>query len=171
MSGRSRLRLLLKIVVVLGGGSSILLSYRRFPLEKILPGGVGRVLTSTPIVPGSRFSWGEATHGFTRVPPSTEVVNNIRALARALEPYRRRVGAPMNVTSWYRPEPFNSAAGGVRNSSHLNGRAVDFWVEGWSGSQLYDLALSMGWDGGVGRYLSFPALCHLDIGAKRSWVN
>ena len=42
-----------------------------------------------------------------------------------LQPLREAYGKPIVVTSGYRPTALNSAVGGVKNSQHLTGEAVD----------------------------------------------
>lgn len=45
-----------------------------------------------------------------------------------LEPVRGRFGLPVRVHSGWRPPARNAAAGGVKASDHLTGRAADFHV-------------------------------------------
>lgn len=132
-----------------------------------LPGYLSDFELNKPIVPNGSFTWGEALHGGTRIPVTREEVINIMTLASNLQAARNKIGRPFYVTSWYRPEPFNTAAGGVSNSQHLNGKAVDFWVDGYSGVEIAGM-LSW-WSGGLGTYRHFPYLCHLDIGPYRRW--
>lgn len=117
------------------------------------------------IVPNGNFTWGEATHGGQRLPNQIAHFDNILALARAIQPYRTRSGRPWTVTSWYRPEPWNSQAGGVPNSLHLTGRAVDFAVDmDWG--QIS--ALLRDWPGGFGIYRNTGHV-HLDLGPHGRW--
>jgi uncharacterized protein YcbK (DUF882 family) len=118
------------------------------------------------IIPGGNFTWAEATHGGTRRPTPSHR-QNIIALATELQKARKQIGKPFHITSWYRPEPFNSQAGGVSNSQHLTGKAVDFWVDGVPSSSL--VVLLHWWPGGMGRYPSMPDILHLDIGPRRRW--
>jgi hypothetical protein len=134
-----------------------------------LPGGKGTVYTDQPIIPGGSFTWGEATHGGSRVPQTPEHVDNILALAKPLQKAREQIGKPFRVTSWYRPEPWNSRAGGARRSQHLSGRAVDLAVAGLSGRQLA-MEVMAWWPGGIGIYPgSRRHIIHLDVGSKRKW--
>jgi len=120
-----------------------------------------------PIIPDGDFYWHEATHDGQRLPQSKLVAENILALAKRLQPLRDKIGKPFHITSWYRPEPFNSRAGGARFSQHLDGKAVDFYVDGYRG---FELAVRFaGWDGGLGTYLHLPDIIHLDIGLNRRW--
>lgn len=134
-----------------------------------LPGGKGTVYTDQPIIPGGAFTWGEATHGGTRIPQTVEHANNMVALAKQLQKAREQIGKPFRITSWYRPEPWNSRAGGARRSQHLHGGAIDIVVEGYNGRQL-GRALMSWWPGGMGIYPgNRQHILHLDIGAKRNW--
>lgn len=59
--------------------------------------------------------------------PSDEVFDNLRLLALKLEEVRTLLGdKPIVVTSCYRSLEVNKRAGGVANSHHISGHAVDF---------------------------------------------
>lgn len=58
---------------------------------------------------------------------------------------KRRVG----ITSWYRPEPINREVGGVRNSFHVSGLAIDIYTPGWPIEELYRW-MRPRWSGGFG---------------------
>jgi len=132
-----------------------------------LPGFASTFYLSEPILPNGHFYWREALHNGERIPQSKAHVENILALARRLEEVRDRLGGfPMTVTSWYRPEPWNSRAGGVPNSRHTVGQAVDFLRPGLTGRQM--AARLRDWPGGMGVYASYPNLLHLDIRPYRS---
>jgi len=132
-----------------------------------LPGYQSNFYLENPIVPGGNFTWGEALHGGERIPRTKEEVENIIALATKLQVARQQINRPFHITSWYRPEPFNSRAGGAKYSQHLTGKAVDLWVDGYSGFELR--LLLHWWKGGLGTYSNLPKIIHLDIGAHRRW--
>ena len=50
------------------------------------------------------------------------------AFLQMLDDARSIAGIPFNITSGYRSEKINKLAGGVKNSSHLVGRAADIAV-------------------------------------------
>ncbi len=141
-------------------------SYSGFSFR--LPGNVSTFYTDQPIIPGGSFTWGEATKDGTRIPDSVDIVDSIVALARQLERARQQIGQPFLVNSWYRPPAINAAVGGVSNSQHLYGRAVDLQVNGYSGRRLAN-AVMLWWPGGVGIYSNLPDVVHLDIGPRRVW--
>lgn len=126
-----------------------------------VPGISNPVGLYDPIFVGSNFTWAEATYGGTRIPPTTTITYGIVRIARAAQEARNRIGRPFIITSWYRPPAINAAVGGAIYSRHLEGDAIDLYVNGLSGLQLYNL-LDPWWQGGLGRYVSFPDIIHLD---------
>lgn len=117
-----------------------------------------------PIIPNGHFTWAEALHyPATRWPSKSEHFENIKRLAEAIQPYRVRSGCCWYVTSWYRPEPWNSQAGGAKNSFHLVGLAMDFWTPCPRNRILEVLE---DWPGGLGVYSDWY---HLDLGPRRRW--
>ena len=58
--------------------------------------------------------------------PTPEHRANLQVLATSLEPVRTLLGHPMLVSSGYRNPTLNAAVGGVANSDHALGWAVDF---------------------------------------------
>jgi hypothetical protein len=124
---------------------------------------------SMSIIPDGNFTWAEATHGGTRMPPNQATVEAMVRLAKLAQRGRDRVGRPFIVTSWYRPPHINKAVGGARYSRHVVGDGMDFVVENLSGNQIYWL-LDPWWTGGLGRYRRFPNLCHIDArGSRARW--
>lgn len=122
---------------------------------------------SASIIPDGNFTWAEATHGGTRMPPNQATVDAIIRIAKLAQRARDRIGRPFIVTSWYRPPAINRAVGGAIYSRHLVGDAMDFLCEGVSGNQLYWF-LEPWWPGGLGRYTNFPNLCHIDARSYRA---
>jgi len=126
---------------------------------------------SASIIPDGHFTWAEATHGGTRMPPNQGIVDGMIRMAELAQRARDRIGRPFIVTSWYRPPGINRAVGGAPKSRHLLGDAMDFICVGLSGNQIYWF-LDPWWPGGLGRYLKFPNLCHIDSrGYRARWRN
>lgn len=126
---------------------------------------------SASIIEDGNFTWAEATHGGTQMPPNQATVDAMIRLATLAQRARDRIGRPFIITSWYRPPHINRAVGGVTMSRHLVGDAMDFICEGISGNQLY-WSLDPWWPGGLGRYINFPNLCHIDARSYRArWQN
>ena len=59
-------------------------------------------------------------------------------LLREAEILREHFGGPVTVTSGIRCESHNAAVGGVANSRHLTGKAMDFSVSGKSAADVLD---------------------------------
>lgn len=123
------------------------------------------------IIPHGSFTWAEATHGGTRMPDNQATVDAIVQVATMAQQARDRIGRPFMITSWYRPADINAAVGGVSNSRHIVGDAIDFYCDGLTGDQIY-WALDPWWSGGLGRYVNFPYLCHIDARRYRArWLR
>lgn len=121
------------------------------------------------IITNGNFTWAEATRGGTRMPPNQATVDSIVRIARLAQQARDRLGRPFHITSWYRPADINRQVGGASNSRHIVGDAIDFYVSGLSGDQIY-WALDPWWPGGLGRYRRYPLLSHLDArGYRARW--
>lgn len=134
-----------------------------------LPYPYGKVDLNASIIPNGSFTWAEALHNGERIPKNGGHVQAIIRLATEAQKVRNRLAKPMHITSWYRPEPFNSRAGGAKKSMHLGGAGLDFYVEGLTGSQLYSL-LDPVWNGGLGMYKNKPRIVHIDVrGYKARW--
>lgn len=73
--------------------------------------------------------------------PTKEVVVNLTHLAiKVLQPLRSSIGKPLKINSGYRSPALNRAVGGVSNSQHMTGQAVDISIQGdmqW-GKQLFN---------------------------------
>ena len=77
------------------------------------------------------FTWAEFTKGGSRIPVNATVTQRIVKLAKHMDGVRRFLGdRPIHITSGYRDPYSNRRVGGARDSRHMYGDAVDFWVEG-----------------------------------------
>lgn len=56
---------------------------------------------------------------------TAEYSNLKNLIENLLDPVRERLGAPIKVTSGFRPPKLNKAVGGASNSNHLYGNAAD----------------------------------------------
>ncbi|HEY9645830.1 MAG TPA: D-Ala-D-Ala carboxypeptidase family metallohydrolase [Chroococcidiopsis sp.] len=132
---------------------------------------VSNIQIHASIIPNGNFTWAEATHGGSRMPPNQPTVDAIIRIATLAQQARDRIGRPFRITSWYRPPDINERAGGASNSRHMVGDAIDFYCDGLTGDQIYR-ALSPWWTGGLGRYQRYPNLSHIDArGYRARWVH
>ncbi len=123
------------------------------------------------IIPGGYFTWAEATHGGTRLPPNQSTVNAMVRIAVLAQQARDRMGRPFYITSWYRPPDINRRVGGVSNSRHIVGDGIDFYCDGLTGNQIYWF-LDPWWPGGLGRYQRYPYIVHIDARSYRArWIR
>ena len=135
-----------------------------------LPGISTPVALTAPIYVGSHFTWGEATRNGGRMPVDTPfdgdiisagtIVSNIIKITKELDSIRSQFGdRSITVTSWLRPPNVNKAVGGVSNSQHLLGWAVDILIDGYS-PRTVAAKLNPTWRGGLGDSAGFT---HLDM--------
>jgi len=75
---------------------------------------------------------GKYCDGFPAEPSET--------LVMLVDDLRGKAGRPAHASSGLRCPAWNAIQGGVANSRHLTGRALDFYVEGLTGQQLLSLA-------------------------------
>ena len=68
--------------------------------------------------------------------PSVEALDNLKELAEMLNFIQRDLRRKVVVTSGYRSEELNRVVGGVPNSQHIKGQAVDFYVERMTAKQV-----------------------------------
>lgn len=125
------------------------------------PGFRGVYYTNNSIITGGNFTWGEATHGGTRIPVSPEIVYNIIYIAEVMEEIRTIFGnRSIHITSWYRDPATNAAVGGVPFSRHIEGDAVDFYIPGYHPYDVFD-RLDRWW-GSRGGLASATGFTHID---------
>lgn len=90
------------------------------------------------------------------------------ATLRFADAIRKRVGKPIHVNSGLRCPTWNQIQGGVYNSNHMGGGAVDLGCpSGVSPAEMWDAATAvMGQTGGIGIY---GWGIHIDDGAYSRW--
>lgn len=92
------------------------------------------------------FTLGEATwsreaasRGIENSLDDKAILKKIRAVARnILEPVRKHYGVPFRPNSFYRNKVVNRLVGGVKNSQHLKGEAVDFEIATVDNQRLFN---------------------------------
>jgi hypothetical protein len=94
---------------------------------------------------------GEVLQFDRRRRPSAQssVIPRILGTAAEFQSIRQAWGRPLGMTSFYRPEPINREVGGVHNSFHVTGMAIDIYPIGLPLQALYDW-LIVRWTGGFG---------------------
>ena len=118
----------------------------------------------------SNFTWAEFTKGGTRIPVNATVTQRIVKLCKYMDEVRTFLGSrPIRITSGYRDPVSNRYVGGARDSRHMYGDAVDFWVEGMDVVDVFYKLKTYHPRGGlaVGR-----GFVHLDMrpGAPARWT-
>jgi hypothetical protein len=94
---------------------------------------------------------GEVLQFDRRRRPSAQssVIPRILGTAAEFQSIRQAWGRPLGMTSFYRPEPINREVGGVPNSFHVTGMAIDIYPIGMPLQALYNWLL-VRWTGGFG---------------------
>ena len=69
--------------------------------------------------------------------PTHEAIANLKRVCVWLEVLRARAGGPIRINSGYRSPQLNRKIGGVKNSNHLTGCAVDIRVTGMEQAKQY----------------------------------
>ena len=68
--------------------------------------------------------------GIDNTPSVQKMIHLVYLAAYVLEPLRVAMNRPIKISSGYRCEKLNKAVGGVYNSQHLKGQAVDIDIQG-----------------------------------------
>lgn len=78
-------------------------------------------------------------HKINNVPTDPKILDNmLNLIVYCLQPLRNKVGKPIIITSGYRCEKVNKLVGGVSNSQHQTGQAVDFTIKGMTVAQAVE---------------------------------
>lgn len=88
------------------------------------------------------------------------------SLMDLLQQIRDDVGAPVIITSGYRPPPYNEEVEGAENSQHMGGRAADIRTADMTGRELAEVALQNKCDIGLG---VGRAYIHVDV--RGNWAR
>jgi uncharacterized protein YcbK (DUF882 family) len=81
--------------------------------------------------------------------------------AAKLQKIRERVGKPIEISSGYRTEAYNTKCGGIKGSEHTKGKADDIKIAGMHPFDVAAIADSMHLFTGIGVY---PTFTHVDTG-------
>ena len=107
-------------------------------------------------------------------PMPDNVLENVKVVAEQLQVLRDVLNIPITINSAYRSPKHNKKIGGVKNSQHLTGKAVDIVAKGittnYLAFKINELILKGKMlEGGIGIYDTFV---HYDIrGIKVRWDN
>ena len=115
------------------------------------------------------FTWNEAFANEKKEDgvPTLEVFENVIHTATQLQAIRNFVKKPINIHCWVRQVPHNKRVSKAAMSAHINGRAVDFDITGYSTDKTIatasNLRLPIRVEAGT------KGDCHIDIG--NSYTN
>ena len=68
--------------------------------------------------------------GIKNNPGQTDIINLCALVHKVLQPLRDAMGQPIKIGSGFRSLALNMAVGGVSNSQHMRGEAVDLCIDG-----------------------------------------
>ena len=68
--------------------------------------------------------------GIANKPNMQQMINLVYLAAYVLEPLRVAMNEPIKIGSGFRSQALNKVVGGVANSQHLKGQAVDLCIDG-----------------------------------------
>ena len=102
--------------------------------------------------------------GINNKPNAQQMINLVYLCAYVLEPLRVAMKEPIKIGSGFRCEALNKAVGGVSNSQHVKGQAVDLCIDG-------DMKKGKKWFEYIRKNLPFDQLI-LEHNSKGSyWVH
>ena len=102
--------------------------------------------------------------GINNKPNVQQIINLVYLCAYILEPLRVAMGEPIKIGSGFRCQALNKAVGGVYNSQHLKGQAVDLCIDG-------DLKKGKKWFDYIRKNLPFDQLIWEHNAKGSYWVH
>lgn len=102
--------------------------------------------------------------GLPNKPNVQQLVNMVYLTAYVLEPLRCAMGEPIEISSGFRSKDVNAKVGGVWNSQHVKGQAVDINING-------DLQKGKKWFDYIKNHLPFDQLIWEHDKAGVYWIH
>ena len=102
--------------------------------------------------------------GINNKPNAQQMINLVYLCAYVLEPLRVAMKEPIKIGSGFRCEALNKAVGGVSNSQHMKGQAVDICIDG-------DLKKGKKWFDYIKKNLPFDQLIWEHNAKGSYWVH
>ena len=97
-------------------------------------------------------------------PGQTDIINLCALVHNVLQPLRNWWGRPIKIGSGFRSLALNNAVGGVSNSQHMRGEAVDLCIDG-------DLAKGKRWFEWIKTHCEFDQLIWEHNAKGSYWVH
>lgn len=86
----------------------------------------------------------KTSHNVNNMPNIIQIDNMLNLIFYCLQPIRDKLNKPIIITSGFRSLALNKLVGGVSNSQHCLGCAVDFHVNGMTIQQVIDFIVKSG---------------------------
>lgn len=137
-------------------------------LKKALSAGVVIPITPNITLNEVLHSNTAKAHNIDNIPDEAVLKNLIEASINLWQVARDILGQPMIITSGYRCEALNRRVGGVKNSSHKHGLAIDFRCPKFGSTRAVVAHLSAEFKK---RGIAFDQLILEYPDSPRSWVH
>ena len=102
--------------------------------------------------------------GINNKPSVQQMINLVYLCAYVLEPLRVAMNEPIKIGSGFRCQALNKAVGGVYNSQHMKGQAVDLCIDG-------DIQKGRKWFNYIKNHLPFDQLIWEHNSKGTYWVH
>ena len=102
--------------------------------------------------------------GLPNKPDAQSTANLVHLCTNVLEPLREAMRQPVKIGSGYRSKAVNAAVGGVSNSQHMTGQAVDLCIDG-------DMAKGRKWFEWIRDHCDFDQLIWEHNAKGSYWVH
>lgn len=98
---------------------------------------------------------------------SDAVLVDVDFVRDKLQAIRDHFGAPVNINSAYRTEPYNCKVGGAKASFHCKGQAFDIVVKGHMPQEVAQCAQGLGIKG----IIQYNGFVHVDSRTDKYWAR
>ena len=112
-------------------------------------------------------------HNINNMPDIKSLDSMLNLIVYCLQPIREVLKKPMIISSGFRNQAVNQLVGGVSNSQHVKGQAVDFTVKGMTINQVISAIKSSGieYDQLINEYNRWVHISYVKGGNRKQSFN